>query len=72
MKLAFKKGLSGNEEGDRDIEDLADEDSDEDEEGDMIEETKEEAEEESHSNAGYSLKSHHIIAFLNNGRNLDV
>ena len=46
MKLAFKKGLSGNEEGDRDIEDLADEDSDEDEEGgDMIEETKEEAEE---------------------------
>ena len=50
MKLAFKKvGEGGNdeednngEEGDREIEDLADEDSDEDEEGDMDEEEKKE------------------------------
>ena len=46
MKLAFKVGEGGNEEGVREIEDLADEDS-ADEEGDMEveEEKKEEAEE---------------------------
>ena len=47
MKLAFKKvGEGGNEEGDREIEDLADEDSEEGEEGDMeVDEKKEDAEE---------------------------
>merc|ERR1712212_420801 len=46
MKLALKRGEGGNEEGNGEIEDLADEDSDEDE-GDMEEEEekKEEAEE---------------------------
>ena len=45
MKLAFKVGEGGNEEGVKEIEDLADEDS-ADEEGDM--EVEEEKKEETH------------------------